>query len=224
MHQKIDKKTKFFFYSSLIIILTSINNYKLINKNIFNIKYINVEGFSKEKNELIKNEFKNLYEKNILFISKNYFTDLINRNDIKYLFIKKNFPNKLIINFIPAKPIYIIENDNNKIILGDNGKILKTEQNENNFPTISGSDDIENIYNVVNLINLSNLDYKMISEIKFFKSGRFDVYLNKGIIIKYPIKFNKKIINYSSELLNRKEFTNSKVIDLRVKNKIIKYE
>jgi len=224
MHQKIDKKTKFFFYSSLIIILTSINNYKLINKNIFNIKYINVEGFSKEKNELIKNEFKNLYEKNILFISKNYFTDLINRNDIKYLFIKKNFPNKLVINFIPAKPIYIVENDNNKIILGDNGKILKTELNENNFPTISGSDDIENIYDVVNLINQSNLDYKMISEIKFFKSGRFDVYLSKGIIIKFPIKFNQKIIDYSSELLNRKEFANSKVIDLRIKNKIIKYE
>ena len=224
MHQKIDKKTKFFFYSSLIIILTSINNYKLINKNIFNIKYINVEGFSKEKNELIKNEFKNLYEKNILFISKNYFTDLINRNDIKYLFIKKNFPNKLVINFIPAKPIYIVENDNNKIILGDNGKILKTELNENNFPTISGSDDIENIYDVVNLINQSNLDYKMISEIKFFKSGRFDVYLSKGIIIKFPIKFNQQIIDYSSELLNRKEFANSKVIDLRIKNKIIKYE
>ena len=224
MHQKIDKKTKFFFYSSLIIILTSINNYKLINKNIFNIKYINVEGFSKEKNELIKNEFKNLYEKNILFISKNYFTDLINRNDIKYLFIKKNFPNKLVINFIPAKPIYIVENDNNKIILGDNGKILKTELNENNFPTISGSDDIENIYDVVNLINQSNLDYKMISEIKFFKSGRFDVYLSKGIIIKFPIKFNQRIIDYSSELLNRKEFANSKVIDLRIKNKIIKYE
>ncbi len=224
MHQKIDKKTKFFFYSSLIIILTSINNYKLINKNIFNIKYINVEGFSKEKNELIKNEFKNLYEKNILFISKNYFTDLTNRNDIKYLFIKKNFPNKLVINFIPAKPMYIVENDNNKIILGDNGKILKTELNENNFPTISGSDDIENIYDVVNLINQSNLDYKMISEIKFFKSGRFDVYLSKGIIIKFPIKFNQKIIDYSSELLNRKEFANSKVIDLRIKNKIIKYE
>ena len=224
MHQKIDKKTKFFFYSSLIIILTSINNYKLINKNIFNIKYINVEGFSKEKNELIKNEFKNLYEKNILFISKNYFTDLINRNDIKYLFIKKNFPNKLVINFIPAKPIYIVENDNNKIILGDNGKILKTELNENNFPTISGSDNIENIYDVVNLINQSNLDYKIISEIKFFKSGRFDVYLSKGIIIKFPIKFNQKIIDYSSELLNRKEFANSKVIDLRIKNKIIKYE
>ena len=224
MHQKTGKKIKFFFYSLLIIILTSTNNYKLLNKNIFNIKYISVEGFSEEKNELIKNEIKNLYEKNILFISKNYFKDLLNRNDIKYLFIKKNFPNKLIINFIPAKPIYIIENYNNKIILGDNGKILKTEQKENNFPTVSGSDDIENIYNVVNLINLSNLDYKMISEIKFFKSGRFDVYLSKGIIIKFPIKFNQKIINYSSELLNRKEFTNSKVIDLRVKNKIIKYE
>ena len=64
----------------------------------------------------------------------------------------------------------------------------------------------------------------MISEIKFFKSGRFDVYLSKGIIIKFPIKFNQKIIDYSSELLNRKEFANSKVIDLRIKNKIIKYE
>ena len=49
MHQKIGKKIKFFFYSLLIIILTSTNNYKLINKNIFNIKYISVEDFRKKK-------------------------------------------------------------------------------------------------------------------------------------------------------------------------------
>ena len=51
MHQKIDKKTKFFFYSSLIIILTSINNYKLINKN-YDLKKI--DGSKQSKNLLKK--------------------------------------------------------------------------------------------------------------------------------------------------------------------------
>ena len=101
MHQKTGKKIKFFFYSLLIIVLTSTNNYKLLNKNIFNIKYISVEGFSEEKNELIKNKIKNLYEKNILFISKNYFKDLLNRNDIKYFcnYMRKIFTIKFITEF-----------------------------------------------------------------------------------------------------------------------------
>ena len=36
--------------------------------------------------------------------------------------------------------------------------------------------------------------------------------------------YTKEIINYSHNLLNKKKFANSKIIDLRIKNKIIKYE
>ena len=68
------------------------------------------------------------------------------------------------------------------------------------------------------------MDYNTIKRIIFYKSGRFDIHLSDEIIIKFPIKFNREIINFSSNLLNDKNFVNSKTIDLRIKNKVIKYE
>ena len=224
MHQKIDKKTKFFFYSLLIIILTSINNYNFINQNLFKIKYIDVNGFSIDKNLLIKNQINKIYEKNIFFINKENFSKMIYRDDTKYLHIKKNFPNKLIINFTPAKPLCIVDIKSNKIILGDNGRVLSSLNNENILPIITGSIDLKNIYYVVTLLNESNLDYSLIKKIIFFKSNRFDIELSNGMKVKFPIKYDQDTINYSANLLKKKEFKNSKIIDLRINNKIIKYE
>ena len=224
MHQKKGKKNKFFLYSLILLVLTSTNNYNFDIRNIFTIKQVYVSGLSKEKNEMIKDEIKEITGKNIFSISSDYFLKFFVRNDTKYLSIKKNFPNKLILNFIPAKPICFIENKNNKIILGDNGKILEIVLNKDNLPIVTGSSDLKNIYYVVNLLNSSNLDYNTIKRIIFYKSGRFDIRLSNEIIIKFPIKFDREIINFSSNLLNDKNFVNSKTIDLRIKNKVIKYE
>ena len=224
MHLLKDKKYKFIFYSLLIVFLTSTNNYNVISRSIFSVKYIYVSGLSNEKNKIINNQIKNLKKKNIFFLKKNYFTKLINRNDTKYLSIKKNYPNILILDFIPAKPLCIIEMQDTKIVLGDNGKRLDVKINSNNIPTVLGSDNFNEIFYVTNLLKLSKFENKKIEKIIFFKSGRFDVNLNNGVIIKFPIKYNKEIINYSLSLLNEKKFANSKIIDLRIKNKIIKYE
>ncbi len=168
MHRKIGRKIRLIFYILLILIITSINNYNFKIQNVFNIKHIYVDGLSKEKNELIKNEIKKILEKNIFFISKDYFSSLSERNDTEYFIIKKNFPNKLIINLTPAKPICIVKIKNNKFVLGNNGKILNAKIDENILPVVSGSMDIENIYNVVNLLKKSNLDYAAIKKIIFF--------------------------------------------------------
>tara|TARA_B100000963_G_scaffold351849_1_gene364103 strand:+ start:1337 stop:2011 length:675 start_codon:yes stop_codon:yes gene_type:complete len=224
MHQKKGKKIRLFFYSLLLTILTSINNYNFNYKNVFQIQYIYVDGFSEKKNELIRNDVDRFYKKNIFFIKKEFFSELINRHDTKYLHVKKKFPNEIFISFTPAKPTCIIEIENNQIILGDNGKVLKSEKNNYSLPYVSGSSDIVKIYYVVDLLIKSNLDYDTIKKIIFFKSGRFDLVLNSGTTIKFPIKFNEKIINYSSNLLKEKKFDSSKIIDLRIENKIIKYE
>ena len=117
MHLKIDKNLKFFTYCLIILFLTSINNYNLYDKKIFYIDKVEVNGFSENKNILIKKEIKNILNKNIFFIEKNYFKDFFNRNDTKDLIIKKIYPNTLIIDFIPAKPICIILLEDRKIIL-----------------------------------------------------------------------------------------------------------
>ena len=221
---KIDKHFRFFIYFIIIIFLTSINNYNLYNKKIFNIDRVEVNGFSEKKNIIIKNEIKNILGKNIFLIKKNYFKKLFNRNDTKDLIIKKVYPNKLIISFIPSKPICIILLKDRKIILGDNGKKLNIETIEKKLPKVYGSKDFSNILKVTNMLKLSKLDYDKINEIVFFKSGRFDINLEDKTLIKFPIRYTKEIINYSSYLLNDKRFVNSKVIDLRLENKIIRYE
>ena len=224
MHQKTGKKFSFFIYLLIILLLTSINNYNFYNKKIFKIDQVEVKGFLKSKNTLIKDEISYLLGMNIFFVKKSYFKKLIDRNDTKELVVKKVYPNKIIINFIPAKPICIILFDDNKIILGDNGKKLDIEKIEKKIPTITGSKNISNIFKVINLLWVSKLDYYKIHEIIFFQSGRFDLNLDNKTLIKFPIKYTEDIINYSSNLLNDKKFANSKVIDLRLKNKIIKYE
>ncbi len=224
MHQKIDKKFNYIIYGIIIIFLTSINNYNFYNKKIFNIDIVEVTGFSSKKNTIIKNEIKNIKGKNIFFIKKKYFKKFIDRNDTKDLIVKKIYPNKLIINFVPAKPICIILLKDRNIILGDNGKKLDIETIEKKLPKISGSKNFNDIFNVINILKFSKLDYDTINEIIFFKSGRFDINLNDKILIKFPINYTEDLINYSSDLLRNKKFINSKVIDLRIKNKIIKYE
>ena len=224
MHLKIDKNFKLSTYCLIILFLTSINNYNLYNKKIFYIDKVKVNGLSDKKNILINNEIKDILDKNIFFIKKNNFNKFFDRNDIKDLSIKKIYPNKLIINFIPAKPICIILLEDRKIILGDNGKKLNNETIEKKIPKVSGSKNFNYIFEVINLLKLSKLDYNTIDEIIFFKSGRFDIKLENEILIKFPIKYTEDIINYSSHLLNDKKFIDSKIIDLRLENKIIKYE
>ena len=224
MHLKIDKKFRFIAYIIIILFLTTTTNYNFYNKKIFNIEQIDINGFSEKKNLSIKNEIQNIIGKNIILVKKNDFYEIMNRNDISDLIIKKIYPNKLIINFIPAKPICVILFENYKIVLGDNGKKLELVTIDQKLPIVYGSKNIRNIFKVANLLILSNIDYYKIDKIIFFKSGRFDISLENEILIKYPIKYSKKIINYSSELLNDKNFINSKIIDLRINNKIIKYE
>ena len=49
MHLKKGKKNKFFLYSFILIVLTSINNYNFDIQNIFKIKHVYVSGLSQEK-------------------------------------------------------------------------------------------------------------------------------------------------------------------------------
>ena len=99
-----------------------------------------------------------------------------------------------------------------------------SKQQKKKLPIVSGSENIDNIFKVVNLLRLSKLDYDKINKIILFKSGRFDINLESELLIRFPIKYTEEIINHSNRLLNDKKFINSKVIDLRLKNRIIKYE
>ncbi len=55
----------------------------------------------------------------------------------------------------------------------------------------------------------------------FFPSGRWDIELTSGVLIKLPITDIKNSLDLSLRLINSKEFMNIKSIDVRPLNQVI---
>ena len=68
MHQR--KSKKILIYIFLFVLVGSINNYNLINKNIYEIKNIYISSLSNLNNKLILEEIKSLKYENIFNIKK----------------------------------------------------------------------------------------------------------------------------------------------------------
>ena len=71
------------------------------------------------------------------------------------------------------------------------------------------------------IINQTNLDYNNIKNFYSFPSGRWDIETISGVVIKLPITKIKESLNLSIDLLNNKEFSNIKILDIRQKNQIV---
>ena len=65
------------------------------------------------------------------------------------------------------------------------------------------------------------MKYNKIKSFYYFQIGRWDLQLVNNKIIKFPYETTNDIIKKSVELLNRKDFENYNIIDLRVDGKII---
>ena len=69
-----------------------------------------------------------------------------------------------------------------------------------------------------------NFKLSQVKNLFFFPSGRWDIETHKGILIKLPIFKVKESLNLYLELLNKDDFKNIKIIDLRQNNQVITNE
>ena len=224
MHQKLGNKKLIFFYIFLILLLSSINNYNFSISNIFRIKNIVVSGMSNDKNFNIQSELFFLTGENIFFLKddiQNYFNK---KKNIKKIIIKKIYPNGLEITITESKPVCIFFYNGKEIFLGDNGEILSAQQDYGNLLKVYGSSNKDQIFELLNIIKRSSLKVNNIESIIFFKSHRFDLYFKDKKVIKFPINYNDSIFEYAYKILQDSNFSNAKIIDLRINNKIIKNE
>ena len=89
------------------------------------------------------------------------------------------------------------------------------------LPNIFG-DGAENYFvNFLNQLKNNKFPVNKIINYYYFGIGRWDLQLSSKKIIKYPYNANDQVIKKSVELLNREDFKNYKIIDLRVDGKII---
>ncbi len=224
MLQKIDNKKYIFFYLIIFIILSSIHNSNFKNYNFFTIKKIEVVGLNETDNLLLENKLTNLIGSNIFSLNKESFKLINTVNLIKSYNVKKIYPNQVKVNLEPAVAISVVIYFNEKVILGNNGKIIYLKNLPKNVPEVTGTNDINKVFQTIKIFNKSNFDIKNIKKINFFPSERIDIELENDKKIKFPINLTIRSLNFSRRLIEKEEFNKSKIIDLRIPGKIITYD
>ena len=223
MLQKIDKKY-IFFYLIIFLILSSIHNSNFKHNNFFIVKKIEIVGLNKADNLLFENKLTNLIGSNIFTINREWFRFINSVNLINRYNVKKIYPNQIKVYLEPAVAISIVRYLNELFILGNNGKIIELENLPKNVPEVNGTNNIKKVFQTTEIINKSNLNIKNIKKIIFFPSGRIDVVFKNKKKIRFPTNLDIDNLNFRLRLIEDEEFNKSKIIDLRIPNKIITYD
>ena len=154
-------------------------------------------------------------------LNKNEIISFIENYPILHSFqINKIYPNSLKIDFIETDIIAKFYKDGELFYLGENEKFFLINDKNIDVPTIKGFFEINNINNFLKLLKKSELDLKSIDSLISYPSTRWDIVFKNNLIIKLPINSDLKLIETAKLVLLNSEIE-KKVIDLRIKNKMI---
>tara|TARA_Y100001960_G_C14487793_1_gene735145 strand:- start:148 stop:837 length:690 start_codon:yes stop_codon:yes gene_type:complete len=225
MLQPIDKKKKLFIYLFLLVFLTTTNNLSLNNSEYLKLKInqIKVYGLNDKSNFNISKKFNRLIsEKNLFFINKDYFVNVLEKNNLVHSFkVKKIYPNTIEVQIQKTKFLAVTNYNKKKFFIGSNGKLINFQSYDKNLPYVFGKVKIEEFIKFTKIIFNSKFNFEEISELYFFPSGRWDIKTKKGILIKLPQENLLKVLNLSHHLTANENFKNSKIIDLRIYKNVI---
>ena len=219
MPQQINKKILLYFF--LFIILGTFNN-KSLNKFEFpKINRINISGFETHNNNF-QEKLEILKLNNLFLLKKSQIEELFDTNNLieEYKIFKK-YPSSLEVEIIKTKFLALLNIDGKTFFVGSNGRLIETKNNLKDLPYIFGNLDMNNFLRLKKIIDNSTLEFKEIKNLYFFPSGRWDLELSSGILIKLPNEKLKESLDLSLNLLNNEKFVNVKLIDVRQKNQVI---
>ena len=219
MLQQINKKI--IFYISLGIILGTFNNKNLKNFDLPKIDMIDIVGIEFNDNEFLK--ITNLIKLNNLFsIKKSQIKEILNSNNLIEEFeVFKRYPSSIEIKIEKTNFLASTNINGKNYLVGSNGKFIDKKEFSKDLPFIFGNFEIKKFLKFKKIINQTNLNYNDIKNFYSFPSGRWDIEMFSGVIIKLPITRIKESLNLSIDLLNNKEFSNKKILDIRQKNQIV---
>ena len=202
------------------------NKFDFISENnkFFEIqKIIIIDNLLIEKNHIYK-KLEKIYNKNIFFIKRKDLEDSLKNIDfLEKIEVKKKYPNTVIVKIFETKPIGFIYKNNVKYLLDSSSNLilLSKHMDFERLPNIFGDGAEMNLVNFLNRLEINNFPKQEIKNMYYFQIERWDLQLSNDKIIKFPHKATDKIIKKSIDLLNRKDFENYNIIDLRVDGKII---
>ena len=223
------------FYSILLLLLTLIllttynpSEMELISNqgnSLFDVKIIKIINNEKINQDVIEKKLKKIYGKNIFFVKTSEIEKVIrNITYLQSIEVKKKYPNTLIVKVFETSPLAILLKNSEYYILdsGANLILINADSVTNyNYPHIFGKNSEKYFLNFLKLLKENNFPIIDIKSYYYFQIGRWDLQLKDGLLIRLPNNMIKNAIEKSIELLNKDDFKNYEVIDLRINGRII---
>ena len=197
----------------------------LPNKSFFfkieNIEIINNYLIS---TNTIDEKMNKIYGKNILFIKRKDIQSLLSSIDfLKKIEVRKKYPDTIIIKVYETKLVAVLFKKDQKYLLDSSSNLIPFNTNDllKNLPSVFGEGAEKNFINFFKKLEKNNFATKRIKNFYYFQIGRWDIQLLNNQKIKLPSNKTTEAIQQIIELLDREDFKKYKVIDLRIKDKII---
>ena len=225
MLQLIDKK-KIYLYLILLTILISIHNVNFIEifNKIFIVDKINIKSnINKITNDRIYKSLDYFYDLNIFSINPDEISNILNKfNIIGEYKVKKKYPSEILIELKETNILAYFFNNNERTYLGENGKEIKNiELTDIDIPLIIGKVNTSNFLELRKKLIDKGFEFDNFKKFYSFKSNRWDLLYKNKILIKLPIDDLENSLNKLKDIIEQTNIKNIKIIDLRVKNKII---
>tara|TARA_B100000900_G_C20551276_1_gene704825 strand:+ start:508 stop:1179 length:672 start_codon:yes stop_codon:yes gene_type:complete len=220
MYQK--KSKKIFIYIILFLSIGTLNHKDL--NDIYSKKSIkiNVSGLDDKNNFAIKNNLDFLNLSSLFFLKKHEINEIVSTNNLVERYsISKVYPATLNIEIDQTKFLAQTQINNKNFLLGSNGRLIKINNLKKDLPFIYGNFNNQNFFQLKTAIDQTEFEYTDIKNLFFYKSGRWDIETNDGLIIKLPQNEIKSSLEIFLNFFTRKESKDIYKIDLRQKNQII---
>ena len=216
----------------LILVLIFLSTYSpnkfglILEKNntFLKIQKIKIVNNFLIKSSEIKEKLSKIYNRNIFLIKKKDIEEPLKEiNFLEKVEVKKKYPNTIVVKIFETKPVAILYKNKAKYLLDSSSNLISFENNMNfnQLPSVFGIGAENNFVYFFNQLENNNFPISNIKKFYFFQIGRWNLQLVNDKIIKLPHGNIEDAIKKSIELLNRKDFQNYNIIDLRVDGKII---
>ena len=220
-----DKKNKsIYIYILFFILISSINNKNIVDEKLFSNKLIfTIAGLPYVDNQKLIRDLIHTNKDNIFKIDEKKLLEKITKNNLVLnFFAKKKYPNEIEIKINKTAYVGKTYKNNKLYLIGSNGKLIDYDVSiVKNIPYFYGNFTRNEFLKFLSIINKIQLDTKNISSFYFFPSGRWDIKFKDNLLLKLPNKNLKKSLSEFLMFKNNQKFINSKIIDLRIKNRII---
>ena len=164
---------------------------------------------------------------NIFLIKKDYFEEILKKNNlIESFYIQKFYPNKIKVNIKKTNFLATTNQNNKKFYIGSNGKLIPIKNTENfnrKLPFVFSKNNFGDFVKLKKIIDKSDFQFKEIDSFYYFPSNRWDLKTNNGLLIKLPQKNLLEALQFAHKVKLNEKIKENKIIDLRISNYMITY-